>query len=370
MVDVTTPAAAGAAVVGAAVVGGRLAEAAVVDGVGVVHPAISRPLAITRATPLLWLLATARDDRRGPWGHLVGEDGAMPVAITSLSDVGRWARGHGLEIVLLLSGATLLTRFASWFGGWVTARIDAEASNDDALVRSEASKHRHAVAQVVTWVALFLIYFVTGVLVIQRLGVPLTSLVAPATVAGVAVGFGAQRVVQDILAGFFMIAERQYGFGDVIRLAPLGSSTGVTGTVEEITLRVTRLRTVNGEVVIVPNGQIQQVTNLSRDWARAVVDVPVPSAVAITRVSDILRQVGAGIFADDQWHPLLLDAPSVMGVESIAVDQFVVRVVARTLPGRQFEVSRQLRALIATAFREEGITVPAALEQAPPAAGT
>ena len=291
----------------------------------------------------------------------------MPLAITSLDDVSIWARGHGLEIVLLVSGSTLLTRFATWFGGWVTGRIDATAPTGDALVRSEAAKHRHALTQVITWVALVLIYFVTGLLVVQRFGVPLTSLVAPATVAGVAVGFGAQRVVQDILAGFFMIAERQYGFGDVIRFSTLGSTTGVTGTVEDVTLRITRLRTVNGEVVIVPNGAVQQVTNLSRDWARAVVDVPVPSAVDISRVTEILRAVGSDIFAEEPWRPLLLDAPSVMGVESMAVDQFVVRVVARTLPGKQFDVGRHLRAKIATAFLAEGITVPAVLQTGPPA---
>src|SRR4029077_12578152 len=130
------------------------------------------------------------------------------------------------------------------------------------------------------------------VLVLQLFGVPLTTLVAPATVAGVAVGFGAQRIVQDLLAGFFMIAERQYGFGDVIRISSLGATTGVTGTVEDVTLRGTRMRTVNGGVVIVPNGHMSQVTSLSRDWARAVVDVPVPATADVNRVTEILRAVG------------------------------------------------------------------------------
>src|ERR1700681_523983 len=201
----------------------------------------------------------------------------MFVAITPLSDFDRWARTSALEIVLYVTGAILITRLATWTSRKVTARIDRRAPSGDALVRSGAAKHRHAVIEVVTWTLLVLVYFVTGVLVIQRLGVPLTSLVAPATVAGVAVGFGAQRIVQDILAGIFVITERQYGFGDLIRVSALGTTTGVTGTVEDVTLRVTRLRTINGEVVFVPNGAMQQVTNLSRDWARAVVDVPVPS---------------------------------------------------------------------------------------------
>jgi len=285
-----------------------------------------------------------------------------PLAVTSLSDVSRWIRSNGLEVVLLVSGSVLLSRFAAWLGATITRRIDAESGGPDALVRSEAAKHRHAVTQVVLWAVLVLIYFITGVRVLQLLGVPLTSLVAPATVAGVAVGFGAQRVVQDVLAGFLIVAERQYGFGDVIKISAIGTTAGVSGTVEDVTLRVTRLRTVNGEVVIVPNGQIQQVTNLSRDWARSVVDVPVPSSADLTKVNDILRTVCREAFADEKLRPLLLDPPSVMGLESIQVDTMQVRVVARTLPGKQFDVALALRARIAIAFHEHGIMVPSTLE--------
>jgi small-conductance mechanosensitive channel len=279
----------------------------------------------------------------------------MTVAITSLSDFSRWARGNGLEIILLVVGSLLLARFVAWFGARLTERIDLQDQSDDALVRSEAAKHRHSLTQVITWTVVALIYSVTVVLVLERFGVPLSTLIAPATVAGVALGFGAQRIVQDILAGFFMITERQYGFGDLIRISSLGSTTGVTGTVEDVTLRTTRMRTVNGEVVIIPNGQINQVTNLSRDWARAVIDVPIPATADITRVNAILQTVGERLYADEAFRPLLLDQPTVMGVESIDVDRFSIRMVCRTLPGRQFEVGRELRARIATALRQEGI---------------
>lgn len=287
---------------------------------------------------------------------------AMTLAITSLSDFRRWARGNGIEIVLLVVGSILLTRFVTWFGAKITARIDRNDQSGDALVRSEAAKHRHSVAEVLTWTTLVLIYSIAAALVLERFGVPLTSLVAPATVAGVALGFGAQRVVQDILAGFFIITERQYGFGDLIRISGLGSTTGVTGTVEDVTLRITRMRTVNGEVVFIPNGQINQVTNLSRDWARAVVDVPLPATADINRVNAILQAAGQNVYSDDTLRPLMLDAPTVMGVESIDVGTYSIRVVARTLPGKQFVVGRELRARIATALREEGITLPADLE--------
>ncbi|MBV9098041.1 MAG: mechanosensitive ion channel family protein [Frankiaceae bacterium] len=283
------------------------------------------------------------------------------LAVAPLSDVSAWVRSDLLLIVLYVVGAILLARLVGWISAHVIRRIDAEAAGGDALVRSEAEKHRHAVAQVVTWVTIVLIYCVATVLVVQRFGVPLAGLVAPATVAGVALGFGAQRIVQDILAGFFLIAERQYGFGDVVRIAPLGASGQVTGTVEEVTLRITRLRSANGEVIIVPNGQIVHATNLSRDWARAVVDVPVPSTADISRVNDVLHDVGVAAYADPKLKPLLLDPPTVMGVESLTVDELQVRVVARTLPGRQFEVSRELRARIVIAFRAAGLTVGASL---------
>jgi len=287
---------------------------------------------------------------------------AMVLAITSLGDFGRWARGNGLEIVLLIVGSVLLARFVAWLGANLTARIDALDESSDALVRSEAAKHRHSVAQVITGTALVLIYSIAGVLVLARFDVPLASLIAPATVVGVALGFGAQRVVQDILAGFFIITERQYGFGDLIRISNLGATTGVTGTVEDVTLRVTRMRTVNGEVVIIPNGQINQVTNLSRDWARAVVDVPLPATADINRVNALLQAVGNAVYADESLRPLMLDAPTVMGVESIDVGGFSIRMVSRTLPGKQFVVGRELRARIATALREEGIILSADLE--------
>lgn len=290
----------------------------------------------------------------------------MITAAAPLTDISEWARGRGLEIVMIVIATVLLTRFATWVGDRVERRIDQQSSQSDGVVRSEATKHRHAVVQVLTWVSLALVYCVAVVLVLQRLGVPVTGIVAPATVVGVALGFGAQRVVQDVLAGFFLVTERQYGFGDLVRLVVQGAPTAITGTVEEVTLRITSVRTSNGEVVITPNGQIVQVVNLSRDWARAVVDVPIPTSVDVTTVSDVLTRVGAEAYADDALHDLLLDAPTVMGVESIDLDQFKIRVVARTLPGKQFEVGRALRAKITVALLRAGIHVPADLDTAPP----
>jgi small conductance mechanosensitive channel len=268
-----------------------------------------------------------------------------------------WLSGRGLEVVLIILGSVLLARFVSWVGGRLTDRIDRLATGGDALVRSEAAKHRHSLTQVLTWVAIVLIYAIAAFFVLERLGVPITGLVAPTAALGVGLGFGAQRIVGDVLAGFFIITERQYGFGDVVSISVTGAPEPASGTVEDVTLRVTRMRSSNGEVITVPNGAISKVVNLSRDWARAVVDVPVPTSVDVNRVNEILREVGREAFRDPALRPLLLDPPSVMGVESLGLEEVNVRVVARTLPGKQFEVGRDLRARIVLAFGRQGMSV-------------
>jgi small conductance mechanosensitive channel len=283
-------------------------------------------------------------------------------AIAPLTDVSAWARSNLLIVILLILGALLLTRLADWTRGKMMARIDTRAAAGDELVRSETAKHRHIVAQVVTWSAVAVIYVVTAVLVVQNLGVPLAGLVAPAALISAGLGFGLQRFVQDIGAGFFITGERQYGFGDVVRISVTGVSEPAFGTVEEVTLRVTRIRSVSGEVIITPNGQITQVTNLSRDWARAVIDVPVPSSVDVGHATEVLERVGKEIYADERLRKMMLDQPTVMGVEKIEVDTFSLRMVARTLPGMQFDVGREIRRRVASAFLREGIIVAAELD--------
>jgi len=279
---------------------------------------------------------------------------------TPISDFDDWSRSSGLEIVMIATGAIVLARLVRWLSEDAMARAEARRrATSESLVRSEDSKHRHAMGQVLTWALVVVIYTVAALLVVQRLGIALAAFVPVATVAGVALGFGAQRVVADLLAGFLLVAERQYGFGDLVRISVVGLGTPVLGTVENVSLRVTTVRTASGEVVMTPNGQIAQVTNLSRDWARAVIDVPVPLAVDVNRVTGLLREAGEAAYADPALHALLLDTPAVMGVEALEVDQFKVRVVARTLPGKQFEVGRALRVLITRTLHSEGINLPA-----------
>jgi small conductance mechanosensitive channel len=196
---------------------------------------------------------------------------------------------------------------------------------------------------------------VVAVDIVNTLGLPVGSLVAPAAVLGAALGFGAQRIVQDLLSGFFIITEKQYGFGDLVQLTITGSSVDARGTVEDVTLRVTKLRTGDGEMYTVPNGQIVKSLNLSKDWARAVIDIPVPASADLNRVNEVLREVSANAMKDATLPSLLLDEPSMMGVESIGVDTIKLQMVARTLPGKQFDVGRRLRVLVVSGLRHEGI---------------
>ena len=270
----------------------------------------------------------------------------------------------GLHIVLVVIAALVATRVIRWVAGRISGRL-AHEDTDDATVRSEAVKHRQALASVISSVAIAVLYVVVTVDVVNTLGLPVGSLVAPAAVLGAALGFGAQRIVQDLLSGFFIITEKQYGFGDLVQLTVTGAATDARGTVEDVTLRVTKLRTGDGEVYTVPNGQIVKALNLSKDWARAVVDIPVPASADLNRVNEVLRGVSASAMKDDRLPDLLLDEPALMGIESIGVDEVKLRMVARTLPGKQFDVGRRLRQLVVAALRREGVSSGATVDAAP-----
>ena len=273
-------------------------------------------------------------------------------------ELGEWIITRGLRIVLLVLSAMLLARFVNWAAQRVTRRIDADFRESDALVRSEATKHRQAVASVISWVTIALICVMVLVEITDILAIPISSLVAPAAVIGAALGFGAQRIVQDLLSGFFIITEKQYGFGDLVELT-LGSANEAMGTVEDVTLRVTKLRTPEGEMYTIPNGQIMKTLNLSKDWARAVIDVPVPTSADLNEVNDLLHGVADAAVDDPFLKDLLLDKPQLMGVESIELETVNLRMVARTLPGKQFEVGRRMRLLVVGALTRAGIATPA-----------
>ncbi len=287
----------------------------------------------------------------------------MIFASTSGHAVVRWLWNDLLVAVLIVIGAVLIGRFCHWVATTYRRSIDRQvtATVERGGIASEQVKRSRALIQAIDWGVQALVYVIAGILSVRQLGVPLTSLVAPATVVGVALGFGAQQMVGDLLAGFFLFAERQFGIGDLVLLSLPGQTTGISGTVEELTLRVTKLRSQEGEFIVVPNSALRQVTNLSRDWSRVVVDLPIPLEEDLDRVIEAVDDVVTKMAADEPWKDLVLGDPVVAGIQTIQVGYVQLRVLMRTLPGRQFEVGRELRLRLATRLRQMEIVTPSSL---------
>ena len=257
------------------------------------------------------------------------------------NELSYWIRGSGLEIVIIASVTLLLLRLFD-NGAHVIERRMLRKAEDDVTSRT-----RGALIQAGRYGLSFATGTVAVLLIVSKFSIPRGSLIPVATVAGTGLGFGAQRVVGDFLAGFFLVTERQFGVGDMIKVSAVGTENGIVGVVEEVTLRVTRIRRLNGDVVIFPNSVLQQVSNMSRDWARVLIEVPVPVASDVNRVSRKIDQIGAELYDDEQWRSDILEPPTVSGVEQLEEGSIYLRVTGRTLPGRQWDVERELRRRIA-----------------------
>jgi small conductance mechanosensitive channel len=270
-----------------------------------------------------------------------------------LTDLSHWLRSDGLEIALIVEGALLGTRALRW----LVERVAPTRAASPVAELPERLRYRQAVLQALHGAAVGLVWFVAVMLVLMRTNIPVATLVAPATVAGAAVGFGAQRVVADFLNGFFIVAERQYGVGDVVQISPTGATTGVVGTVVEVTLRYTRLRTPNHEVLILPNSEIRQVINRSRGVGRVDVDVPLVPTTDIDRVTEELQVAMHDLAGDEQWSHVLVGQPEVAGIEDLDVEAIRLRVTATTVPGANAPVAREVRrraALVTGALQGSG----------------
>ncbi len=195
---------------------------------------------------------------------------------------------------------------------------------------------------------------VVGTMMLSEIGVNIAPIIASAGILGLALGFGAQSLVSDFLSGIFMIFEDQYGVGDVVDLGE------ASGTVEAVSLRVTRLRDVNGTVWYVRNGEILRVGNMSQNWARTVLDVTVGYAEDLVQVRRVLQEVAHDLWDDEDFHGLVIEEPEVWGVESLGVDGIVVRVTLKTAPMEQWAVARAMRERIKARFEHEGINLAVA----------
>ncbi|WP_210648803.1 mechanosensitive ion channel family protein [Nocardioides sp. SYSU D00065] len=198
------------------------------------------------------------------------------------------------------------------------------------------------------------VFTVVALMFISELGYDIAPLIASAGILGVALGFGSQTLVKDFLSGIFMIFEDQYGVGDVVDLGE------ASGTVEAVSLRVTRLRDVNGTVWYVRNGEILRVGNMSQNWARTVLDVTVGYTEDLVHVRRVLEEVAHDLWVDEDFQGLVIEEPEVWGVESLGVDGIVIRVTLKTAPMEQWGVARAMRERVKARFEAEGINLAVA----------
>jgi small conductance mechanosensitive channel len=246
-------------------------------------------------------------------------------------------------------GLVFLTCFAVLFGVKVVARAVRRAVDDgDASVTTDAERRAETLATVLMNTAKIVVGIFLVLMLLSEFGVNIGPLVAGASVAGVALGFGAQALVKDVISGFFMLMENTYGVGDIISV-----DDKHTGTVERMSLRVTLLRDSEGKAHYLPNGSIVRVVVLSKEFARALVEIDVPFDADLDRAMAVLAEVGAQLAKD--WPDRVLEPTDVRGVERLSGSGVTLRTLTKTAPGKQFEVARELRKRIVQRFASERI---------------
>lgn len=248
---------------------------------------------------------------------------------------------------------------AIWLLAWVAwrliglaaRRIEAAVDNGDKSVVTQREKRGKTISQLLRSVGRVIVIAV-AVLLTLNVFVDIGPLLAGAGILGLAVSFGAQSLVRDIISGFFILVENQFVIGDVIEGA------GKSGVVEQMTLRVVMLRDLEGTVHIIPNGEIKTVSNRTRGWSRAVVDVAIPYTENVDRAISIVRDEAEALGRDEEWMPLLDGKPEVWGIESLSDTAATIRMVARTQPGSHWGIAREFRLRIRKRLEAEGIGAP------------
>jgi moderate conductance mechanosensitive channel len=255
---------------------------------------------------------------------------------------------EALRIVLILVGSGLLIRAVRILAD----RLVRFVKDDDPLTTNQREQRALTLAGIFKSVSKIVIVLVAGLTVLDILGINTAPLIAGAGVAGLAISFGAQNLIRDFISGFFILLENQYKVGDVIRAA------GVSGQVEDMNLRITVLRDMEGVAHFIPNGEIKVVSNLAKEWSRAVINVGVAYKENLDRVVAVLNTVGQELSRDPVFGQGILEPPQVLGVENFGDSQVTLRIVAKTRPLKQWETARELRKRIKAAFDHEGIEMP------------
>lgn len=243
------------------------------------------------------------------------------------------------------------------YGGYRLVRVTTaglrKALDGEGILRLDARKQRaETMIRTLNRTGAAIILVVVALTILSELGIPVAPLLASAGVAGVAVGLGAQSLIKDLLAGLFILLEDQFGIGDYVTIA------GVTGTVEEMSLRRTTVRDFNGTLYVIPNGEIKVVSNGSRDWARVIVDVDVAYDADLAHAISILAQAGEALASAPEFQADVLEPPQVLGVMALADSGITLRTVVKVKAGAQWAISRELRKQIKEHLEREGIEIP------------
>ncbi|MCB1154878.1 mechanosensitive ion channel, partial [bacterium] len=254
----------------------------------------------------------------------------------------------GLILIAIVLLGWLIGRIIRFIGNVLIRRSE----RNTAVSGPESEQRTRTLVTVFSGVLRGLVFFVLGLLFLDALGVNITPLMGAFAILGLAVSFGSQNLVKDIVNGFFILAENQLSVGDVVKTG------GVAGLVESISLRRLVLRDLEGTVHSIPNSQITVVSNLTHNWARTILDIGVAYKSDLVKVRGILNRIGEEIYKEPDWKIKMYEAPSVMGVESLADSSIVFRVWVKVKPGAQWDVKRELNLRIKQAFDKEGIEIP------------
>jgi moderate conductance mechanosensitive channel len=256
---------------------------------------------------------------------------------------------RAMKIVVVIFAAIIAYRLIRVL---ISRLLQREIDEEDPLVRRLREQRAQTLAGLLGNVAAVTVFVVATLTILDILLQNIGPILASFGILGLAFSFGAQSLVKDVISGTFMLMEGQFGVGDVVKVSD------VSGLVEKITLRTTVLRDVEGAVHIVPNGEITRVTNMTKSWSRAVLHVAVAYREDADHVMEVLRDILGEFRADPEWGALLLEDPVVPGIENFADSAVVIRVMAKTLPLKQWDVSRELRRRIKKRFDAEGIEIP------------
>ena len=260
----------------------------------------------------------------------------------------KWMDQHGWTLLEHLGTVLLVCALFLWAVKVVTRIISRAVDDGDSMDAKRRAETLGEVLMNAAWV-LAIAFFI--LMAMEELGIDIAPLLAGAGIAGLAVGFGAQALVKDVITGFFMLMENQYGVGDIINVEDKH-----TGEVEKMTLRITVLRDGEGGVHYIPNGTITRVVVLSKLYAKALVDIGVSYEADIDQAMDELREIGAQLAKD--WPDRVTEPTDVKGVHALGDSAVVIRTLTKTAPGKQWEVARELRRRVFNAFKEKGIDIP------------